>query len=65
MSGTNTAVRRGKAIPVRTCRFCRCTHNNPCIDVRTGEACIWVARDVCSFCQTKVQRKSVYYRRPK
>jgi hypothetical protein len=36
---------------VRACRVCGCTELdcNQCI-ARTGEACHWIARDLCSAC---------------
>lgn len=34
----------------RTCRECGCTDVSACVDERTGEACHWVADDLCSQC---------------
>lgn len=40
----------------RTCSDCGCTDHDcrQCIE-KTGEACHWVAKDLCSACQTKQQ----------
>jgi len=38
-----------KLAKVRTCKYCGCTENNPCVN-KSGETCCWFAPDVCSFC---------------
>lgn len=34
----------------RECRICGCTQEKACRDDRTGQACHWVAEDLCSAC---------------
>ena len=34
---------------VRTCRYCGCTVNSPCVN-QSGAACSWIGPDVCDFC---------------
>ena len=36
--------------PVPRCRCCGCTDFDACVDPETGEACHWVAPDLCSAC---------------
>jgi hypothetical protein len=38
-----------------SCRFCGCTEERACFDLRTGEACWWVAPNLCSFCLASAQ----------
>ncbi len=36
----------------RACRRCGCTQFAACIDERSGDACFWVERNLCSACLT-------------
>jgi hypothetical protein len=42
---------KNKKKKVRTCRVCGCTDDNcqQCIE-KTGQACHWVEKDLCSAC---------------
>lgn len=35
----------------RSCRRCGCTETTPCVG-KTGETCMWAARDLCTACLT-------------
>jgi len=43
---------------IRTCRVCGCTDNMPCVYLKTGFTCRWVAKDLCSACQVKDSHKA-------
>lgn len=34
----------------RACRVCGCTDDAACIEAISGDACCWVADDLCSVC---------------
>jgi hypothetical protein len=35
---------------MRRCRFCKCSEMAPCINPGTGDTCMWLDEDLCSFC---------------
>ncbi|MFN3371023.1 MAG: hypothetical protein ACK4Z0_05800 [Sphingomonadaceae bacterium] len=41
---------RAEPDSARRCRLCGCTDEEPCFDWDTGEACAWVAEDLCDGC---------------
>lgn len=49
MSADLVVVTKGRPKP-RTCRVCGCTERSPCM-LRSGEACHWIDKDLCSASQ--------------
>jgi ParB/RepB/Spo0J family partition protein len=43
-----------KTAKVRTCGYCGCTDTTPCVS-KQGEACSWIAADVCSACEGEAE----------
>lgn len=46
----------GSGMPMRTCRVCGCTDEDSSVCIaKTGYACSWVDKDLCSTCSTPEQ----------